>query len=157
MVSRQHLQELSEGKRWKIILTTWWFWQSRLKIGLVCLSTASENWHYSWMQIKRPGSPRASWTTGWLWDSKTPLWPGRHPGMHQEASVVSRSSKCSFSSTPPWLRPHLEYHVPFWASQFKKVRELLEWVKQSTTEMIRALEHLFCEERMRDLELFSLE
>lgn len=59
-----------------------------------------------------------------------------------------------FYSAP--VGPHLEYCVPFWA-QFKKDRELLGRVQQEATEMLRVLEHLPPEDRLRDMKLFSLE
>ena len=71
--------------------------------------------------------------------------------------MANRGIEMIVSLCSAHMRSHLEYCIQAWGSLPKKDVELLKQVQRRATKIIKGLEHLSYEDRMRNLGLFRRE
>ncbi|KAJ7399476.1 rna-directed dna polymerase from mobile element jockey-like [Pitangus sulphuratus] len=100
-------------------------------------------------------NPRQHCKLGAEWlESKSKKGPGG-AGKHELIVCPGSQESQWHPDFPPVLelvRPHLEYCVQFWTTQYRK-----EEVQRRARELVKGLEHKSYEERLRELGLFMLE
>ena len=72
-------------------------------------------------------------------------------------SFTFKSEKIILTLYNSLVRPHLEYNVPFWSPYYKKDIEKLEKIQRRLTKLIPRLRNKSYDERLKELNLFTLE
>ena len=72
-------------------------------------------------------------------------------------SVANRAREVILPLYSALVGLHLEYCIHMWSPQYRRDVDLLKCIQRMATQMIQRMEHIPYKERLRELELFSLE
>lgn len=70
-----------------------------------------------------------------------------------KSNMASKSKEVILPLYSALVGPHLECCIYLWQ---KKDIKLLDWVQRRVTKLLRGVDHLLSEDRLRKLELFSI-
>lgn len=101
-------------------------------------------------------SSKSWWTPSWMWASNVSL-PQRRLLVSWAALCEAGWGKWYFPSTHLWHGHTWRYCVQFCALQYKRDLDILERDQLSGTKIIKGLDRLSYDKRLRDLCLFSVE
>lgn len=80
-----------------------------------------------------------------------------HPGLLEEQLCQQAEGTPPLNTYPAQLRPPLECCAQFWHPQDGRNKAVLERVQQRAAELLKVLERVSSEERLREVGLLSLE
>lgn len=132
---------------------------SKAKRNVLHLGWGNPKLNTGWvMRMESPAEKDLGGTVRWKVWHETAFSPESrpYPGLHEKKhSLQVKKGDSLFNLT--LVRSHMEYCVQHWGFHHKEDMSLLEKIQRMAIKVVRGLEHFSCEERLRKLDLFSLQ